>query len=91
MRIKQASVCGSLESSDIFIRLSPIESDSEIHLKSIVQTQFGDAIESVIRQVLAETGIENVYVDAADRGALDCTIRARMEIAVARALREVAL
>ena len=89
MRIKQTSVCGSLESSDILIRLSPTESGNEIHLKSIVQTQFGEAIEAVIKQVLAETGVENVSVDATDRGALDCTIRARMEVAVTRALAEV--
>ena len=90
MKIKQSSVCGSLESSDIMIMLSPAENGIEIQLKSIVMTQFGDAIEAVIIQVLEENGIEDVCVDATDRGALDCTIRARMETAIARALNEVA-
>jgi len=91
MKIEKPSVCGSLESSDIMIRLAPNESGNKIHLKSIVQTQFGDAIEAVIYQVLEDNSLENVYVDALDRGALDCTIRARMESAIARALTEVTL
>ena len=91
MRINQPSVCGSLESSDILIRLSPTENGIEVRLHSIVQTQFGDAIEAVIRQVLTEANVENACVDAMDRGALDCTIRARMEVAVARAFGEVML
>lgn len=91
MKIKRASVCGSLESNDILIKLTPMESGSEIQLESIVMTQFGDAIEAVIRGALQDLDVDGVRVEAHDRGALDCTIRARMETAVSRAMEEAAL
>ena len=90
MRIRRPSVCGSLESNDILIRLQPAERTLEIELESIVKVQFGDAIELVIRRTLEELGVEGVAVFATDKGALDCTIRARVETAVARAMDEVA-
>ena len=90
MRIKKPSVCGSLESSDILISLAVNDNNgNKIHLQSTVQNQFGDAIEAVISQVLEENCLEDACVYAIDKGALDCTIRARMETAIARALSEV--
>lgn len=89
MKIKRVSICGSLESNDILIELVPIESGTEIQLESVVMIQFGDAIEAVIRGTLQNLDVDGVRVEAHDRGALDCTIRARMETAVARALEEV--
>ena len=47
--------------------------------------QYGRQIEKVIRETLAELGVENAAVNAADRGALDCTVRARVSAAVYRA------
>ena len=42
-------------------------------------------IENVIRETLAAHGIENAEVTAVDKGALDCTVRARVATALTRA------
>ena len=47
--------------------------------------QFGRQIEKVIRETLAELGVESALVDAVDKGALDCTVRARTAAAAYRA------
>lgn len=84
MRLKSQSKCGTLESNDIFIILTPIENGIEIDLDSIVEKQFGNQIRAVIHDKLLEMKVEGVKVTAKDRGALDYTIRARIEVALER-------
>ena len=48
----------------------------------------GKEIENVIMETLAELGVEDAQVAASDRGAVDCTIRARVETAVCRGREE---
>lgn len=86
MTIKKAAKCGTLESNDIFVILTPAESGIEIELESTVEKQFGAHIREVIKNKLVELGVEGVKVQAQDKGALDYTIRARIEAAVARGL-----
>lgn len=77
---------GTLESGDILIQITPREGNGiTINLDSTVAFQFGDRIKEVIAGSLAEFGIENAIVDATDKGALDCTIRARVTAAAVRA------
>ncbi len=86
MKIQQIGIAGTLESSDITIHIEPNEGKGiEIELKSTVENQFGRQIRSVIYETLQELGIADAYVRANDKGALDCTIRARMVTAVNRA------
>ena len=47
--------------------------------------QFGPAIEAAVRQELARQGVEDAQVRVQDKGALECTIRARVETAILRA------
>jgi citrate lyase subunit gamma (acyl carrier protein) len=83
----KASSAGTLDSCDIQIRIESNEIGSnEIYLRSVVEAQFGDQIKSVINDVLQKHNLVGVTVNAVDRGALDCTIRARVESAVLRAL-----
>lgn len=85
MEVKNAQA-GTLESGDILIQISPNEASGLIiNLDSTVAYQFGKQIEDVIRGTLAERGIDNAIVDATDKGALDCTIRARATAAAVRA------
>lgn len=86
MEIKQAAIVGTLESSDIQISLLPNPGKGlEIQLQSVVKVQYGDAIVAAITEVLESFGITDAIVDAADRGALDWVIRARMQAACCRA------
>lgn len=80
------SFAGTLESGDIMIRIAPGSGNGvELTLDSVVAAQFGRQIEKVIRETLAEQGIDDAKVDAYDKGALDCTIRARVATAAVRA------
>ena len=85
MKIVKNAVAGTLESSDAYVQVSPNESGIEIVLESVVLTQFGDAIKTSIMEVLAENEVTNAKVSVNDRGAIDCTIRARVETALKRA------
>ena len=86
MKIIKEAIAGTLESSDIQIMLVSNKNEGiEISLKSSVEKQFGKQIRKVITEVLEKMGIENVKLVAVDKGALDCTIKARVECAVCRA------
>ena len=86
MEIKQAAIVGTLESSDIQISIFPNPGKGlEVQLQSVVKAQFGDAIIATMTEVLESFGITDAFVEAADRGALDWVIRARMQAACCRA------
>lgn len=86
MEIKQAVMVGTLESSDIQISIMPNPGKGlEVQLQSVVKTQYGDAILATMNEVLESFGITDAIVDAADRGALEWVIRARMQAACCRA------
>jgi len=78
---------GTLESSDvlIFVHFSPLQKGIKIELESPSEKCFGKIIIKKIEETLKLLGIENIYIKAQDRGALDCTICARLETAVKRA------
>ena len=85
MELRQATA-GTMESGDIMIQIAPSQSDGlDIHLQSSVAYQFGDQIKAVIRDTLEGLGIPRAEVHATDKGALDCTIRARTTAAAVRA------
>ncbi len=87
MEIVKSSSAGTLDSCDIQIRIESNEIGSnEIYLKSVVEKQFGNQIKALINDVLDKHNLKSVTVNAVDRGALDCTIRARVESAVMRAI-----
>lgn len=86
MKIVKPATAGTLESSDIQIRVEPGDNPGiEVHLTSSVKQQFGKKIIQVIRDTLEEIGVEDAYVEAVDKGALDCTVRARTAAAAFRA------
>ena len=86
MEIVRNAMAGTMESSDIQINLEPRQTEGlEIYLKSAVEKQYGDQIRSLIRETLQNLGVSACIVRAVDKGALDCTIRARVQTAVGRA------
>lgn len=85
MKIQGTAIAGTLESNDVLITLSPSSNNKvEIDLNSIVKKQFGDRIEEIVREMLEEFNIEEGNIKIQDMGALDCTIKARIETAILR-------
>jgi len=84
MEILRSASAGTMESSDAYVEIEPGKAGVQLELESVVMGQFGDAIRSTVREVLAELGVENANVRVVDRGALECVIRARVETAVLR-------
>jgi citrate lyase subunit gamma (acyl carrier protein) len=85
MEIQKTSIAGTLESSDIMITLEPADVGVHIELKSVVEKQFGQEIRRVIHQTLTDLQVKAAKVTAVDKGALNCTIEARLKTAVYRA------
>lgn len=87
MTIKKGHA-GTLESNDIMISVEekPSGFGVQIELTSIVEAQFGNAIRRALAEEAVKAGFADIYIKAVDKGALDCTIRARMETAIERAV-----
>jgi citrate lyase subunit gamma (acyl carrier protein) len=85
MKLKQPAVAGTLESSDIQVRISPNPGKGlEINIESIVKAQYGDAILDTVKKALADNSISDAVVYIVDKGALDCVIYSRMQTAICR-------
>lgn len=85
VEIKHNAVAGTLESSDIQIMVDQGTNGIELSLESSVIDQYGEQIEETIRNVVEKLGLENVKIQANDQGALECTIRSRVQTALFRA------
>ncbi len=84
MEIKRAAIAGTLESSDCQVTVEPGEGKLDLVLESAVIHQFGNQIRKVTMETLKRLGVEDVKITIIDKGALDCTIKARIEGAVYR-------
>jgi len=86
-KIVKPGQAGTIESNDIMITVAPSGSGTgiSIELVSPVFKQYGSQIKRVIEEVLSQHEITDAVVHANDKGALDCTIRARVQTAIERA------
>ena len=84
MEIKKPAVAGTLESSDCMVTVEPGQGKVELELESAVLRQFGKQIRKVINETLNRLDVTDAKVTVVDKGALDCTIKARVECAVYR-------
>jgi citrate lyase subunit gamma (acyl carrier protein) len=85
MKIIQEALAGTLESSDLLVRVAPGEPGRlDIHIRSEVMRQFGAQIRAVVDDTLAKLGVADGDIVIEDKGALDCAIRARVQTAVLR-------
>jgi citrate lyase subunit gamma (acyl carrier protein) len=87
VEIVQASSAGTLESSDIYVEISP-GPGIKLELSSAVMEQFGDSIKNTMTEVIRRMDVRNAHIRAHDRGALDCVIQARLETALLRGGKE---
>lgn len=86
MKVTQNAYAGTLESSDAFVQVMPLDKDViEIELESSVEEIYGDAIRELIRTVLQKMGVDSARLVVQDKGALDFVLQARVQTAILRA------
>ena len=83
MEIQKSASAGTQESSDCLVTVEPGNGIS-LELSSSVMNQYGRQIKATVLETLQRLGVENAAVTVVDKGALDCTLKARVECAVFR-------
>lgn len=88
MKIKKPAMAGTLESSDCMVTVEPAAKGEGItfELESAVIKQYSNRIRKVVLETLERLDVEDVKLTMKDKGALDCTIKARVECAVFRSV-----
>ena len=89
MEIKKPAIAGTLESSDCQVTVEAGEGKVDLSLESAEINQYGNQIKKVAYETLENLGIDNVKLTIVDKGALDCTIKARIEAAVYRSVGQI--
>lgn len=83
MEILKTAAAGTLESSDCLVTVEPGEGIA-LELSSSVMNQYGRQIKATVLETLERLDVKNASVTVVDKGALDCTLKARVECAVFR-------
>ena len=86
MEIKRPAIAGTLESSDCQVMVEAGEGKIDLSLDSAVINRYGNKIRKVVLETLENLGVDDVKIAIVDKGALDCTIKARVECAVYRSV-----
>lgn len=90
-RILRTASAGNAEKSDVLVTVSPNPAgELSIQVKSVVKAFYEDAIIAAARETARDMGVINARIDLDDFGALDYVIRARVETALLRAVKEEA-
>ena len=84
MVIQKPAVAGTVESSDALVSVEPGEGKIELTLTSSVMNQYGRQIRETVLETLERLDVKSVKINVVDKGALDCTLKARVECAVFR-------
>ena len=84
MEILKPAAAGTLESSDAQVTVEPGENGIELSLTSSVMNQYGRQIKATVLETLERLDVTAARVTVVDKGALDCTLKARVECAVLR-------
>ena len=85
MEILKSAAAGTLESSDAMVTVEPGLGGIELELSSSVMNQYGRQIKATVLETLDRLQVTNARVTVVDKGALDCTVRARTAAAAYRA------
>ena len=84
MDVLKPAVAGTLESSDAQVMIEPGDGKIDLSLQSSVMNQYGRQIKATILETLERLEVSSAKVTVVDKGALDCTLKARVECAVFR-------
>lgn len=88
MEIKRPATAGTLESSDCQVMVEAGDGKIDFSLDSTVINQYGNQIRKVVLETLEHLGVTDVKISIVDKGALDCTIKARVEGAIYRSVNQ---
>ncbi len=83
MEITKQAMAGSLESSDLLVKVAPADK-LDIVIQSTVIKQFGRQIRKMVSETLDELAVSKGSFVIDDKGALDCVIKARVQASVLR-------
>lgn len=83
MVIEKSAIAGTLESSDAQVMVEPADT-LEVDISSSVLNQYGRQIRATVLETLERLDVRAGKVTVVDKGALDCTLKARVECAVFR-------
>ena len=83
MKIENSAMAGTLESSDAQVTIEPGEG-IDLSIQSSVLNQYGRQIKATVLETLERLDIKDAKVTIVDKGALECTLKARVECAVFR-------
>jgi citrate lyase subunit gamma (acyl carrier protein) len=88
--IARQSKAGLEERGDLLVCLAPGEAGSgiQIEIESNVKPLFGEQIRDSALAIVEDYGLTDLKIAIRDQGALDYAIRARVQAAIARALKE---
>lgn len=84
MDILNNAIVGTLESSDAQVQVFPQSGKLSIYVESSVMNQYGRQIKKTAEETLAKLKVKEGKVVIIDKGALECTLKARIECAVFR-------
>ena len=84
MQVINAAIAGTLESSDAQVSVEP-GNGLNVDIESSVANQFGRQIKQTVIETLERLEISDANVKVVDKGALSCTLKARVEGAAFRA------
>ena len=89
-KILSDAQAGLQDKGDVVVRLKPGANHSGIRLdiESKVMSMFGEQIRASVVETIEKNGLTDVHVSVRDQGALDYAIRARVQTAIERAIRE---
>lgn len=83
MEILKTAAAGTLESSDALVTVEP-GTGITLDLSSTVMNQYGRQIKQTVLETLDRLEVRDAHVSVVDKGALECTLKARVECAVYR-------
>ena len=83
MEVLKSAAAGTLESSDCLVTVEP-GTGITLELSSSVINRYGRQIKATVLETLERLQVKDAVVTVVDKGALDCTLKARVECAVYR-------
>lgn len=83
MVIEKIAMAGTLESSDAQVTVEP-GNGLEVSISSSVMNQYGRQIQKTVLETLERLDVKDGRITIVDKGALDCTLKARVECAIFR-------